>query len=140
MALVLANMCTWWQVFSALVYLMVYQISKVCLAFMYIQHRQIIYGKLHRHHDLVLDQNEIDNAYSTPLLHKVWNMDHKMVILEIDLCYNKLSHLCVQHQHYLEHDTICLSILFHWILFVFARITDTIFAMLFCQMLLKLLS
>ena len=44
--------------------------------------------------------------------HGVWNEDQKMVMLGIDLCYNKFSHIGVQHQNYPEHDTICMSILF----------------------------
>ena len=32
--------------------------------------------------------NANDNAYSTSLRHAVWNMDQKMIIMGIDLCYN----------------------------------------------------
>ena len=78
---------------------MVYQISKVCLALMYIQHKHMVYGEFHIYPYLVLDQNANDNAYSTPLSHEIWNVDHKMIILGIDLCYNTFSHHCVQHQH-----------------------------------------
>ena len=91
---------------------MVYQISKVVLALMHMQHKHMVYGELYRHHYLVLDQNENDNSNSTPLRHEVWNVDHKMVILGIDLCYNAFSHLGVQHQNYPEHDNVCLSIFF----------------------------
>ena len=112
-------MCSWLQVYSALVYLMVYQISKVCLALMYIQQKHMVYGEFHRHYYLVLDQISSDNAYSTPLRHMVWNVDHKMVIQGITLCYNILSHLGVQQQHYHEHDTVCLSIFFPWIFLYF---------------------
>ena len=100
------------MVYSTIVYLMVYHVSKVCLALMYIQHTHMVYGELHILPFLVLDQNENDDAYSTPLRHKVWNVDHKMVIIGIDLCYNKFSHFCVERQHYPEHDTVCLSIFF----------------------------
>ena len=58
-------------------------------------------------HYIVLDQNVNDNAYSTPLLHKAFNMDHKMVMMGIGLYHNTFSHLCVQHQNYPEHDNIC---------------------------------
>ena len=109
--------CTWLQVYSALVYLMVYKIYKVCLALMYMQHKHMVYGKFHIHHYLVLDKNANDNSYSTPLRHEVFNVDHKMVILGIDLCYNTSSHLGVQYQHYYEHDNFCLSILFPWIIY-----------------------
>ena len=40
------------------------------------------------------------------------DVSHKMVILGIDLCYNKFSRIGVKHQHYSENDTVCLSILF----------------------------
>ena len=36
----------------------------------------------------------------------------KMIIMGIDLCDNTFSHIGVQHQHYPEHDTVCISILF----------------------------
>ena len=117
MALGMANERTWLQFYSARFYLMVYQISKVCTEFLYIQHRHMVYGNFHRRHYLVLDQNASDNAYLSPLHHEVWNMDLKMVMLEIDKCCNTFSHLCVQRQHYLEHNTVCMSIFFHWIFF-----------------------
>ena len=81
--LILANKCTWWLVYSALVYLMVYHISKVCLELVYIQHNHVVYGELHIYPYLFLDQNAYDNAYSTSLRHEVWNMDHKMILLGI---------------------------------------------------------
>ena len=118
MALIMANECNWWQVYSALVYMMVYQISKVCLALIYMQHTHMVNGELHRHHYLVLYQNKNDNDYSTPFHHEVWNMDHKKVMLGIALCYNKLSHIFVKHHHYPEHDTVCLSIFFQWFFFI----------------------
>ena len=77
------------------------------------QHRHMVYGKLHIHHYLVLDQNENYDAYSTPLHHEVWNVDHKMVMMGITLCYNTFSHILVQHEHYIEHDTISLYVFFH---------------------------
>ena len=117
MALILSNRCNWWHVYNVLVYMMIYQISKVCLSFMYMQHKHMVYGKLHIHHYLFLDQNVSDNSYSAPLRHEVWNLDHKMVIMVIDLCCNTFSHLCVKHHNYPEHDTFCLSILFSWIFF-----------------------
>ena len=119
MFLILANMCSRLQVYSPLVHLMLYQISKVCLALMYIQQKHMVYGEFHRHYYLVLDQISSDNAYSALLLHEVWNVDHKMVIQGITLCYNILSHLGVQQQHYHEHDTVCLSILFSWFFLCF---------------------
>ena len=105
---------------------MVYQISKVCLALMYMQHKHILYGGLHIYHYLVLDQNVNDNYYSTSLPHDVWNVDHKMIMLLIYLCFNTFSRIGVQHQHYHEHDTVYLSILFPWIVFVFSLIDDTL--------------
>ena len=33
---------------------------------------------------LVLDKNAYDNAYSTPLRHEVWDMDHKKSIQQIE--------------------------------------------------------
>ena len=137
--LILANKCTWWQVYSALVQMMVYQISKVCLALMYIQQKYTVYGKFHLYPYLCLDQSANDNAYSTPLRHEVWNVDHKMIIIGIYLCYNTFSHLCVKHQYYPEDDTVFLSIFFHWIVYCFYPDQKNIFAVLFCQMVLKLL-
>ena len=87
---------------------MVYQISKVFLALIYTQHRHMIYGELHIHHYLVLGKNKDYNYYSTPLRHEVWNMDRKMVILVIALCYNIFSLICVKNQHHPEHDTLYL--------------------------------
>ena len=84
---------------------------------MYLQHRNMVCGKLHIFHDLVLYQNVNDNAYSTPLLHEALDVYHKMVILGIGLYHNTFSDLCVQHQHYPEHDTLCLSFLFYLIFF-----------------------
>ena len=76
------------------------------------QHKHMLYGKFHIYHYLVLDQNENDNAYSTPLRHEVCNVDQKMVIMGIDLCYNTFSHVGVQHHNYPEHDTVCFYIFF----------------------------
>ena len=45
----------------------------------------MVYRKLHIHHYLFLYPNENYNAYSTPLRHEVWNVDHKMVMLGIAL-------------------------------------------------------
>ena len=68
-------------------------------------------------HDLVLDQNVNYNAYSIPLRHEAFYMDHKMVILGIGLYHNISLLLCVQHQNYSKHDTLCLYILLYWIFF-----------------------
>ena len=136
----MANKCTWWKFYSALVHLMVYHISKVCLALIYMQHKHMVYGKLHIYPYLVLDQNANDNAYSTLLHREFWNVYQKNVILVVNLCYNKFSHLGVQHQHYPEHYTVCLSIFFPWIVFVFYLINDTIFAVIFCLKVFKFLS
>ena len=114
----LANRCTWLQVYSVLAHMMVYHISKVCLALMYMQHRHMVYRELHRHHYLFY-QSASGNAYSAPLRHEVWNVDQKMVMLGISSCYNKFSYLFVQHQNYLDYDTVCLSIIFPWIFLIF---------------------
>ena len=60
---------------------------------MYMQHKHMVYGELYIIPFLFLDQKSNDNAYSTPLRHEVWNVDQKTIILGIDLCYNKFSHL-----------------------------------------------
>ena len=101
----MSNMCTWLKVYTALVHLMVYQISKICLYFMHMQHKHMVYSELHIDQYLVLDQTANVNAYSTPLRHEVWNVDHKMVIMGIDFCYNTFSHLGVQHNNYPKHNT-----------------------------------
>ena len=115
----MANKCTWWQVYSALVHIMVYQISRVCIKLMYMQHNHMLYGKLHRHYYLVFDQYANYNAYSTPLHHEVCNVDHKMVILGIYFCCKNISQIGVKHQHYPERYTVCLSIFFPWIVYCF---------------------
>ena len=81
----MANKCTWWQFHSALVHMVVYQISKGFPALVYMQHKHMVYRVLHRHHYLVLDQNANGNSYSTPFLHEIWNVEHKIVMLVIDL-------------------------------------------------------
>ena len=48
--------------------------------------KQMVYGELHIYHSLVLNQNANDNTYSIPLHYEVWNVDHKIRILGIDLC------------------------------------------------------
>ena len=60
---------------------------------MYNQHKHMVYEELHILPYLVLDQNAKDNAYSAPLRHEVWNVDHKRAILVIDLRYNTFSPL-----------------------------------------------
>ena len=87
--------------------------SKVFQALMYMQHRHMVCGKLQIFHYLDLDQNVNDNAYPTPLLHEALDVNHKMVMLVIGWYRNKFSNLCVQHQHYSEHDTLFLFILFY---------------------------
>ena len=79
---------------------------------MYMKHRRMLYGEFHRPHYLVLDQSASDNSLLILLRHEVWNVDNKMIILIIGLCYNAFSRIFVQQQHYLKHDTVCLSILF----------------------------
>ena len=83
------------------------------------QHRHMVYRELHIFHDLVVDQNINDNTYSTPVRHEDLDVDHKMVLLVIGLYHNKFSHICVKHQHYPEHDVLCLSILFYWVFLYF---------------------
>ena len=75
----------------------------------------MVCGKFHIYDDLVLDKNVNGNDYSTPLVHEDLDVDHKMVMLKIGRYQNTFSHLCVQHQHYTEHDTLCMSILFYWL-------------------------
>ena len=130
----------WLQIGSVLVSLMVYHISKVFLALMYMQHKHMVYGELNIHRLLVLYQNENYNDYSTPLRHKVLNVYHKKIMLGIYLCNNSLSYLGVQHKKYPEHDTVYLSISPHESFILFALIKHTIFVVLFCQMVLKSLS
>ena len=62
---------------------MVYQKSKVGQVLIYMQHRHMECDKLHIFHDLSLNRNVNYNAYSTPLLHEVLDVDHKMVMLVI---------------------------------------------------------
>ena len=87
---------------------MVYHKSTVGQALMYIQHRHMEFGESHICHDLALDQNVNDNAYPTPFLRQALEVDHKMVMLGISLYHNTFLHLCVKHQHYSDHDILCL--------------------------------
>ena len=51
-------------------------------------------GLSKHYHFLVLDQNANDNdVFSAPLRYEVWNVDHRRVVLGIDLCYNTSSHI-----------------------------------------------
>ena len=111
------NLNTWWQFYSTLVYLIKYQISKVCLVLMYKKHTHMVYGWFRILPYLVFYQNSNYNAYSNLLRHEVWNVDYKIIIMEIDLCYNKFSRIWVPQQHYPKHNTLFLSILLPWILF-----------------------
>ena len=71
--------------------------------------------KLHIFHDLDLDQNVNDNAYPDPLIREALDMNYKILMLGIGWYHNTFSHISVQHQHYPEHDTLCLSILLYWL-------------------------
>ena len=82
---------------------------------MYMQHSHVVCGELHISHDLYLDQKVNDNVYPIPLLNEDLDMNHKMVMLGIGWYQNTFSHLCVQHQHYPEHDTLCVFIFFYWL-------------------------
>ena len=75
----------------------------------------MVCGELHIFHDLDLDKKVNDNAYPTPFLHETLDMNHKMVMLEIGWYHNTFLYLCVKHQNYTEHDTLCLSIFFYCI-------------------------
>ena len=110
---------------------MIYQISKVCLALMYMQHKHMVYGKLHIYPYLVLDQNSNDNAYSTPLCHEVYKVDHKMIILGIDSCYNKFHILMFNIRIILNMILSVCPYYFHELFLVFCLINDTIFAVIF---------
>ena len=79
----------------------------------------MVHGELHIHHYLVFGKSASDNAYSTPLRNEVCNVEHKMVMQGIDLCYNISLHICVKHHHYPENDTVCLSVHFISMNFVF---------------------
>ena len=80
---------------------------------MYMQYRHMECGKFHIFHDLFLDQNVNDNSFSTPLLHDALDVEHKMVVMVIGLYQNTFSHIFVKHQHYHEHDILCISIFFY---------------------------
>ena len=82
---------------------------------MYMRHRHMVCGKFYICHNLDLDQNLNGNAYQTPLLHEALYVNHKIIMLLIGWYHNIFSHICVQHQNYPEHDTLCLSIFFYWI-------------------------
>ena len=85
----LASKYNWIQVGSMLVSVMVNQQFKFCQELMYIQHKNMVCGKLHIFHDLFFDQHVNGNDCSTHLLHEALDVDHIMVMLVIGLYYNK---------------------------------------------------
>ena len=60
-----------------LVSLILYHKSKIGQALMYIQRKNMVCREFHMCHDLFLDQNENDNAYSTPLRNEALYVDRK---------------------------------------------------------------
>ena len=115
----MANKYNYWKVGSMPVLLNERRKSMVGQALIYMQHRHMVCGKLHICHDLDSDQNIYDGAYPTPLLHEALYVNQIMVILGIGWYHNIFSNICVQHQHYPEHNTLCLSILFYWLFLSF---------------------
>ena len=111
----LANKYNWWQVGSVPILLTEYQKSMVGQVLMHIQHRHTVCDKFHICHDLVLDQSVNDNYHPTSLPHEALDVNPKMIMLRIGWYHNTFSHLYVKHQHYPEHDTLCLSIIFYWL-------------------------
>ena len=109
----LANKYSWQQVRSVPVSLTIYQKSKVCPALMYMQHRKMVCGKLNICHDLILYQNVNDKAFPTPFIYEHLDVNQKMLMLAIVWYHNTFLHICVQHQHYPEHDTLCMYIFFY---------------------------
>ena len=96
-------------------------------------YRHTVFSKLNIHHYLVLDQNVNYNAYSNPLCHEVWNVDHKMVMLGL-VCVTINFHIFVCN----------ISIILNMILSVcpfsftgyfpvFSLINDSMFMMLLRQ-------
>ena len=118
---------------------MVYQKFKGGQVLIYMQHSHMVCGELHICHDLFLGQNVNDNFYSTLLLNEALNVYHKMAMLGICLYHIKFSLLCVQHQHYTEHDTIC-PFSFPGSFSVFFLINDSMSLMLFIRMFLEFFS
>ena len=86
--------------------------SMVGKSLMYMQHRHMVCGELHICHDLDFDQRLYGNNYTTPLIHEALDVNHGVVMLGIGWYHNTFSHICVQHQHYPEHNTLCLYIYF----------------------------
>ena len=136
----LANKYSWWQVVSVPVFFTEHRKSMTVQALMCIQHRHMLCGKFHICHDLDLDQNLNDNAYPTPFLHEALDVNQKMVMLGIGWYQNICLYLWVQHQHYPEHDTLCLSIFFCWIFPVFPLINYSMFTVILRNMVLELFS
>ena len=130
MTLGLVNSCTWWKIDSVIVFNVIYDIQGFL---------SLIYGELYKHHYLIFDQNANDNSYSSLLCHEFCNVAHKMLMMVIDLCYNTFTHLCAQHQHYPEQDTLHLSIFFLWFYFCISLMRETIFVVLLRHMLLEIL-
>ena len=136
----LSNKYNLLQVVSVPILLTEYRKSNVCQALMYMQHSHMVCVELHIRHDLDLDQNVNDNSYSTPLIHEALDVNHKMVTLGIGWYHNTFLHLCVQHQLYPEHDTLCMSILFYWIFSCIYLINDSMFTILLRHIFLEFFS
>ena len=134
----LANKYNWWQVGSVPVLFTEHRKSIFGQALIYMQHRHMVCGEFHICNCLDLYQNIYDNAYPTPLLHEALDVNHKMVMLGIGWYHNTFSHIFVQHQHYPEHDTLCLYIFSSWIFSFFSLINDSMFTIIFRQISLEL--
>ena len=78
------------------------------------------------------------NAASCTYVMTQFGIKTQMVMLRIGFYHNKFSHICVKHQHYPEHDILCMSVFFYWIFSIFSLINDSMFTMLLTQRFLEL--
>ena len=114
--------------------------SMVGQALIYMQHRHMVCGELHICYDLDLDQNLNDNAYPNPFLHEDLGVNHKMLMLGICWYHNTVSHICVKHQNYPEHDNICMFIFFYCLFPVSPLINDSMFTIILRHIFLEFFS
>ena len=97
----------------------------------------MVCGKLNICHDLVLDKNVNNNAYSTPLLHEALDVDHKMVMLGIGWYHNKFHIFVCNISIILNMILSVCSFYFTGYFYAFAIINDSMFPMLLRQMFLE---
>ena len=136
-SLELSRKSNWWQVGSAVIFMVSNQESRVCLTYMYMEHIHRVYGVLCMHHVPVLDQIKNDNSYSTLWHHVVLYVYQKMEITETGL-YKKHFQIFVRYISIILYMILPFCTLFLTCqFFVFPLINHSMFACHSRQVFLK---